>query len=122
MAEDDHLLAEDSGTLCTGVDPKSVLCEHFRHGACTKGFKCKFSHDLNVERKAEKIDLYTDRRDDDNMEDWDQDTLEKVVEEKHGAENKKKTNATAIICRYFLEAVEKKQYGWCGLDKECSME
>ena len=122
MAEDDHLLAEDSGTLCTGVDPKSVLCEHFRHGACTKGFKCKFSHDLNVERKAEKIDLYTDRRDDDNMEDWDQDTLEKVVEEKHGAENKKKTNATAIICRYFLEAVEKKQYGWYGLDKECSME
>lgn len=70
-----------------------------------------------MERKAEKIDLYTDRRDD-TMEEWDQDTLEKVVEEKHGAENKK-SNATAIICKFFLDAVEKKQYGWstsCSLD------
>jgi peptide/nickel transport system ATP-binding protein len=30
------------------VDPKSILCEFFRKGTCTKGFKCKFSHDLNV--------------------------------------------------------------------------
>ena len=67
---------------------------------------------MAVERKAEKIDLYTDRRDEETMEDWDQDTLEKVVEEKHGVENKKKSNATTIICKYFLEAVEKKQYGW----------
>lgn len=44
------------------------------------------------------------------MEDWDQETLEKVVREKHGAE--KPTNATNIICKYFLEAVEKRQYGW----------
>lgn len=44
-----------------GVDPKSMLCEFFRHGQCTKGFKCKFSHDLNVERKGGKIDLFSDR-------------------------------------------------------------
>ena len=44
-----------------GVDPKSVLCEFHKHGRCTKGFKCKFSHDLNVERKGAKIDLYTER-------------------------------------------------------------
>jgi len=94
------------------VDPKSIVCELFRHGQCTKGFKCKYSHDLSVERKAEKIDLYTDQRDqEDTMEDWDQEKLEKVVEEKHGADNKK-SNATTIICKYFLEAVEKKQYGW----------
>jgi hypothetical protein len=31
------------------------------------------------------------------MEDWDQETLEKVVKEKHGAE--KPSNATNIICR-----------------------
>lgn len=35
-----------------GVDPKSMVCEFFRHGQCTKGAKCKFSHDLNVERKV----------------------------------------------------------------------
>jgi hypothetical protein len=39
------------------------VCEFFRHGQCTKGFKCKFSHDLNVERKSAKIDLFTDQRD-----------------------------------------------------------
>jgi hypothetical protein len=32
-------------------------------GQCAKGFKCKFSHDLNVQRKGEKIDLYSDKRD-----------------------------------------------------------
>ena len=49
--------------LCTGVDPKSILCEFFKAGQCQKGFKCKFSHDLNVQRKGEKIDIYSDKRD-----------------------------------------------------------
>lgn len=48
--------------LCSGVDPKSILCEHFKVGQCAKGFKCKFSHDLNVQRKGEKIDIYSDTR------------------------------------------------------------
>lgn len=65
-----------------GVDPKSILCEFFKAGQCTKGFKCKFSHDLNVQRKGEKIDIYSDQRDEETMEDWDQETLEKVVESK----------------------------------------
>ena len=44
-----------------GVDPKSMVCEFFRHNQCTKGFKCKYSHDLAVERKGPKIDLFTDQ-------------------------------------------------------------
>jgi hypothetical protein len=44
-----------------GVDPKSIVCEFFRHGKCQKGFKCKYSHDLSVERKTSKIDIYSDR-------------------------------------------------------------
>jgi hypothetical protein len=54
------------------------------------------------------------------MEDWDQETLEKVVREKHGAE--KPSNATNIICKFFLDAVEKRQYGWfwkCPNGTEC---
>ena len=47
--------------LCAGVDPKSIVCEFFRHGKCTKGFKCKFAHDLAVERKGGKIDVFSDR-------------------------------------------------------------
>lgn len=93
-----------------GVDPKSILCEFFKVGQCTKGFKCKFSHDLNVQRKGEKIDIYSDKRDDETMEDWDQETLEKVVESKKNEYNQNKP--TEIVCKHFLEAVEKKQYGW----------
>lgn len=64
--------------LQPGVDPKSVVCEFYRAGQCTKGFKCKYSHDLSVERKKTKIDLFSDRREgeggeeEDGMEDWDQ--------------------------------------------------
>ena len=43
------------------MDPKSIVCEYYRQGKCTKGFKCKYSHDLNVERKGGKIDLFTDQ-------------------------------------------------------------
>ncbi|XP_077239605.1 zinc finger C-x8-C-x5-C-x3-H type family protein [Tasmannia lanceolata] len=93
-----------------GVDPKSILCEFFKAGQCTKGFKCKFSHDLNVQRKGEKIDIYSDKRDEDTMEDWDQEMLEKVVESKKTEYNQNKP--TEIVCKYFLDAVEKKQYGW----------
>ncbi|XP_028775970.1 zinc finger CCCH domain-containing protein 11 [Neltuma alba] len=93
-----------------GVDPKSIVCEFFKAGQCTKGFKCKFSHDLNVQRKGEKIDIYSDKRDQETMEDWDQETLEKVVESKKTEYQQNKP--TDIVCKHFLEAVEKKQYGW----------
>lgn len=53
----------NAGNLCSGVDPKSILCEFFKAGQCVKGFKCKFSHDLNVQRKGEKIDIFSDKRD-----------------------------------------------------------
>ncbi|KAG5382572.1 hypothetical protein IGI04_034042 [Brassica rapa subsp. trilocularis] len=62
-------------------------------------------------RKGEKIDIYSDKRDEDgNMEEWDQETLEKVVESKKNEYNQNKP--TDIVCKYFLDAVEKKQYGW----------
>ncbi|KFM26793.1 Zinc finger CCCH domain-containing protein 21 [Auxenochlorella protothecoides] len=111
--------------LGEGVDPKTVLCEFHRHGKCTKGFKCKFSHDLNIERKTAKADVYSDNRDgadgeSGGMGEWDMEQLEKAIAEKHGLENKNRP--TAIVCRYFLDAVEKKQYGWfwqCPNGKEC---
>ncbi|KAG8374269.1 hypothetical protein BUALT_Bualt11G0114000 [Buddleja alternifolia] len=95
----------------SGVDPKSIICEHFKVGQCAKGYKCKFSHDLNVQRKGEKIDIYSDKRDDEEpMEDWDQEMLEKVIASKSNEYNKNKP--TDIVCKHFLDAVEKKQYGW----------
>ena len=98
-----------------GVDPKTVLCQFYKQGHCEKGKKCKFSHDLDVGRKAEKRNLYQDTREGekeekekDNMEDWDEDKLRKVVMSKHG--NPKTT--TDKVCKYFIEAVENGKYGW----------
>jgi hypothetical protein len=64
-----------------GVDPKTVLCVFFKAGHCEKGElemlatmspyinelfisgnKCKFSHDKNIERKAQKASVYEDVR------------------------------------------------------------
>ena len=53
------------------------------------------------------------REHDEGMEDWDQAELEKAVAEKHAAE--KGPQKTDIICKFFLDAVERKQYGWCAL-------
>lgn len=100
-------------TVPPGTDPKSLVCEFFKHGCCTKGLRCKFSHDLNVGRKAAKIDLYSDKRDadekatEDTIDKWDQTKLEEVITEMHGA-----ANQTEIVCKYFLDAIEKTQYGW----------
>ncbi|KAK4481041.1 hypothetical protein RD792_011910 [Penstemon davidsonii] len=138
-----------------GVDPKSILCEHFKVGQCAKGFKCKYSHDLNVQRKGEKMDIYSDKRDEEDeqtMEDWDLETLAKVIESKSKEYNKNKPTdivsfhllgcavkygkcfcsnvanvwhkvspacalllalrSSCEVCKHFLDAVEKKQYGW----------
>ncbi|KAI7284755.1 hypothetical protein KC345_g2039 [Hortaea werneckii] len=102
-----------------GVDPKTILCQFYKKGACEKGKKCKFSHDLNVERKGEKKSLYTDTRETekeedqekkkkDDMADWDEEKLRSVVMSKHG--NPKTT--TDKVCKFFIEAVENQKYGW----------
>ncbi|KAF2189734.1 zinc finger-containing protein [Zopfia rhizophila CBS 207.26] len=100
-----------------GVDPKTVLCQFFKKGNCEKGKRCKFSHDLAIERKAEKKSLYTDSRDKeseeeekkkDGMENWDEEKLRNVVLSKHG--NPRTT--TDKVCKYFIEAVENQKYGW----------
>ncbi|OXV06026.1 hypothetical protein Egran_06206 [Elaphomyces granulatus] len=97
-----------------GVDPKTVLCIFYKQGNCDKGRKCKFSHDLSVERKAAKKDLYADSRDEeeekkeDTMDNWDEDKLRTVVLSNHG--NPRTT--TEKVCKYFIEAVENQRYGW----------
>ncbi|POS86235.1 translation machinery-associated protein [Erysiphe pulchra] len=98
-----------------GVDPKTVLCQFYKKGHCEKGRKCKFSHDLNVGRKAEKKDLYQDTRENEETkkktetsEDWDEAKLRSVVLSKRG--NQKTT--TEIVCKHFISAVEDGKYGW----------
>ncbi|PKA62647.1 Zinc finger CCCH domain-containing protein 11 [Apostasia shenzhenica] len=104
-------VAVSQAKVPVGVDPKSILCEFFKAGQCAKGFKCKFSHDLNVQRKGEKIDIYSDKRD------QERDVMEVVgnpllgIVRKDGL-NSFKWGLGITVCKYFLETVEKKQYGW----------
>ena len=44
------------------------------------------------------------------MGNWDQETLEKAVAEKEKREKQK--NKTDKICKFFLDAIEKRKYGW----------
>ena len=60
-----------------GVDPKTVLCIFYKQGNCEKGRKCKFSHDLAVERRSEKRGVYTDMREGENKEGEEGDKEEK---------------------------------------------
>ncbi|KAH8597884.1 hypothetical protein B0O99DRAFT_539973 [Bisporella sp. PMI_857] len=98
-----------------GVDPKTVLCQFYKKGHCEKGRKCKFSHDLDVERKSAKRDLFQDTRDEEKAkkeqetsEDWDEEKLKSVVLSKKG--NQKTT--TDKVCKYFIESIEEGKYGW----------
>lgn len=66
------------------------MCVYFKQGVCEKGKKCKFSHDLALDGKAAKIDIYSDPRDKGGKPEW----------------------RTDITCTHFIEAVEKNLYGW----------
>lgn len=73
-----------------------MLCTFFKAGSCSKGNKCKFSHDLNVGRKVEKVNLYEDARKDDKktdtMDTWDDAKLADVV-----SQNAKKQKNTTDV-------------------------
>ncbi len=91
-----------------GADPKSTVCEHFMRGRCSRGKKCPFLHDSTQERKAEKINIYEDPRQKDTMDQWDQSKLEAVIGQKQAG----RMPPTDIVCKYFLDAIEKSMYGW----------
>lgn len=80
-----------------------MVCAFFKAGQCGKGDKCKFSHDLSVERKVEKRSIYVDMRDadeNDTMDNWNDEKLKEVVEKKHGTEKRMPT--TDIVRTVFI--------------------
>lgn len=99
-----------------GVDPKTVVCIFFKKGDCEKGKKCKFSHDLTLERKTEKRNLYTDTRGGEEEQekkqetsaDWDEEKLRTVVLSKKGNSQ----TSTDKVCKFFIQAIEDGKYGW----------
>ncbi|UNI19854.1 Translation machinery-associated protein 46 [Purpureocillium takamizusanense] len=99
-----------------GVDPKTVVCIFYKKGDCEKGKKCKFSHDLSIERKTEKKNLYSDTRKEEEEEkkkqetsaEWDEEQLRKVVLSKKGNQQ----TTTEKVCKFFISAIEDGKYGW----------
>lgn len=70
---------------------------------CEKGKKCKFAHDLTLDGRSAKIDIYKDPRD------------------KVGVP--KDLDRADIPCTFFIEAVEKNVYGWlweCPNGEKCT--
>ncbi|KMZ77531.1 hypothetical protein PVIIG_01501 [Plasmodium vivax India VII] len=71
------------------------------------------TYDPKKSKESQKIDIYTDIRDNkndkenDTIDQWDINKLNEVINIRH-----KNINKTDIICKYFLSAVENKQYGW----------
>lgn len=105
-----------------GVDPKTIACAFFKAGQCKKkGDACKFSHDQEIcfgKKKAvgNKIDLTVDvkgkgpgdKKKEEDIAITDPEELAKAIEKKA----RQQACETHIICKHFLLAIEKKQYGW----------
>ena len=90
-------------------------------GCCSKtADKCKYSHQLDIAQRQQKRSVF-EVPDEDSIEMWDQKKLEAVIARKHGQEVNS-NNETTIVCKHFLDAVEKKLYGWfwhCPGGKDC---
>jgi hypothetical protein len=55
-----------------GEDPKNYICEFFKAGKCTKGDRCRFSHELNLKAKKETRSMYGPTDEEKGMEGWNQ--------------------------------------------------
>lgn len=73
------------------------MCYLIQLGNCNKGRNCKYSHDINIERKTAKIDLYSDPRENKQQDNKEAKTIGPT---------------TDIICKHFLDAVEQNKYGF----------
>ena len=96
---------EAHGSTCHGEAYQAVpwQCTDWRHASSSSGSAW-------ARRRKDEGE------DEEGMEDWDLDKLEEVIAQKHSTE---KNRPTDIICKFFLDAVEKKVYGWCGLCPSC---
>lgn len=102
-----------------GEQAKHVLCAFFKAGCCEKGDDCEFSHDLNIEFNQGTFDIYTDLRDVKKTMGVEFE-FNKIAEEKE--KKRSKLPQSNIVCKFFLDAVQKKVYGWkweCPNGEEC---
>lgn len=85
------------GPLTGPKSAKQILCVAFKMGKCTKGNKCKFSHDMSLIDPPPCEDK--------------NETDEEIEEPAEIVKKPKVINYTKIICKFFIEACEKESYG-----------
>jgi len=98
------------GVIRTKIEgnPKEMLCEYFKVGKCQRGFRCKFSHDPNIARKVRKKKAAEkEAAAKKTMDDMTQIELEDLIRRRMRAQD----NKTDIVCNYFLDALETRNYG-----------
>eukprot|EP00753_Platysulcus_tardus_P022130 PLAT9338.1.p2 GENE.PLAT9338.1~~PLAT9338.1.p2 ORF type:complete len:436 (+),score=226.81 PLAT9338.1:28-1335(+) len=107
--------------LKPGQDPKDVCCVFFKVGSCKRGDRCKFAHDLRAGRRAKRRAITADEEAEEARKKAEaerrrtetaktQEELETMIDQKRTRVNR--NLPTTIVCRYFLDAVEKGLYGW----------
>lgn len=111
-----------ANTDADGDSEKKKVCPFFKAGVCDKGRKCKFSHEMDDSETQKTLNIYMDPRDmqknqeteaedKDNIKNWDTKKLEEVVN--FNSRKYENTNKpTDIVCKHFLDAIEKRIYGW----------
>eukprot|EP00340_Litonotus_pictus_P010213 CAMPEP_0170514956 /NCGR_PEP_ID=MMETSP0209-20121228/1447_1 /TAXON_ID=665100 ORGANISM="Litonotus pictus, Strain P1" /NCGR_SAMPLE_ID=MMETSP0209 /ASSEMBLY_ACC=CAM_ASM_000301 /LENGTH=373 /DNA_ID=CAMNT_0010799231 /DNA_START=1 /DNA_END=1122 /DNA_ORIENTATION=- len=86
---------------------KNVLCQFFaQKGFCEDGDDCKFSHDLNIEFNQGAFDIYTDLREAKSKLGIDFELMEQREAKRA------KLPKTDIVCKFFLEAIKTRVYGF----------
>jgi len=98
---------------------KNILCAFFKAGVCNKGDDCEFAHDLNIEFNQGTFDIYTDLRDAKKNIGVEFE-VNKIAEEKE--KKRSKLPQSNIVCKFFLDAVQRKIYGWkweCPNGEDC---
>ncbi|EZG43454.1 putative CCCH-type Zn-finger protein [Gregarina niphandrodes] len=67
--------------------------------------------DYKTVTESQRVDIYVDPRaakQQETMDDWDMSKLEQVIKTKHGGQK----TQSEIVCKHFLDALEKRLYGW----------
>jgi hypothetical protein len=107
-----HRVAKKPGEV--GYDPsldENQVCSFFLQGKCRKGNKCKFSHDSSKATTKKKLNVYEDAREKKSPTD-------ELTEALSNADKQQMANGgnanleTSIICKFFLDAVEKGKFGF----------
>lgn len=96
-----------AGTVEEDPGDKTVLCPQLKAGGCLRGDDCGYSHDINIEYNMGQADIYTDLRDFKTSDETDK--INKIAAEKEGKRGQVRSK---IICKYFMDAVKTRKYGW----------